>query len=420
MFLLLIPLLLTCLICYLNGSNDGKYLLLPLFCNENVFNKFIKNKYVLLLPLIGEIIGGIFLGEIILKKIQFGYIDIFSLSHTNIYLSAIGILSITLLIYFISSFLPFPISLSHTIIGGLVGIALAFKVKVNWNNLAITWIIWTITPLISMIIGFIIFKFNIIFSFKRKNPIKTIQLFSFFTILVSYILLLFIAFKLSGIGFIVLTIVFTLFILILARKFFLSKIFTKKTYKETYKETITEQQSISSIKEYKKTEDIFSFLSLLILPNVFISHGANDVANSCAILVLLSNSIFKETLPENSSFFLILLSSLILAFSLVIKGKKNAQRLSCNIFNIDSDKIFTTYYSLSMSTITFSLLGYRISSIYTLSGSYIGVGYARGFSIFNSKLLFEFLLSWIVTSAISILLSFLFSTIIGKLGIFIW
>lgn len=420
MYLVLIPLFLTCLICYLNGVNDGKYLLLPLFCNENVFNEFIKNKYVLLLPLIGEIIGGVFLGEIILKKIQFSYIDIFSLSYTNIYLSAIGILSITLLIYFISSFLPFPVSLSHTIIGCLVGIAIAFKVKVNWNNLAITWIIWTITPLISMIIGLIIFKFNVTFSYKRKNPTKTTKLFSFIIILVSYCLLLFIAFQLSRVGFIVLTIVFTLFILILVRKFYLSKIFAKKTYKETYKETITEKQNISSIKEYKKTEDIFSYLSLLILPNVFISHGANDVANSCAILVLLSNSIFKETLPDNSGFFLLLLSSIILAFSLVIKGKKNAQRLSCSIFNIDADKIFTTYYSLSMSTIIFSLLGYRISSIYTLCGSYIGVGYARGFSVFNSKLLFELLLSWIVTVAFSILLSFLFGIIIGKLGIVIW
>ncbi|MFN3411878.1 MAG: inorganic phosphate transporter, partial [Exilispira sp.] len=210
----IIPLLLTILICFFNGLYDGSYLLLPLFCNENIYNKIKSNKLFLLFPYIGEIIGSVFLGHLVLKKIQYHFIDILSLSHNQLFISVIIILSITVFIYLISSFLPFVVSLSHTIIGGLVGIGYFYNVKIYWENLVITTILWTITPVISLIVGYLVFNLIKIFVYKSTLSYKFAIFFSFLTFFFLATFILFIFYKISRIGFLIMLLIifFILFI----------------------------------------------------------------------------------------------------------------------------------------------------------------------------------------------------------------
>jgi PiT family inorganic phosphate transporter len=410
-YLIILPFILTFFVCVLNGVKDGTYLFLPIFSNESAFIKYKKNKFLLLLPFFGEVLGATFLGEIVLKKVQYGFINPSNLSFNQLYICVIVILMVTLIIYFISSFLAFPISLSHTIIGGLIGAGLFFKLDINFKNLISTSIIWTITPILSLIAGLIIYKIILYFSLKSKKVLKRIKITGFIYILFIYIFFLIIFLSKSKLAFYILFPFFSLLILI-----FSSRILSKKSYKIKYSSNDNDNLKI----EFQKTEQLFSDLSFLILPNVFISHGANDVANSISLFSLLVLSFFKNKNFANLKFYLLLIFSVILSFSIIIFGSKKAEKLSINICKIESSKIFTSYFSLAISTILFSFLGYRVSSIYTLTGSYIGIGYAKGFSIFNSKLLFTLLISWFITFALSILLSYFLFYIIKYSGVFLW
>lgn len=410
-YLIIIPLFLTILVCILNGAKDGIYLLLPIFSNESTFIKYKNNKFIFLLPLIGEIVGATFLGEIVLRKIQYGFINTYSLSFNQLYICAIVILTVTLIIFFISSFLPFPISLSHTMIGGLIGAGLFFKLDIFFKNLISTTIVWTITPIFSLISGLILYKVILNFSLKNKKVLKITKITAIIYILSLYIFFLLIFLSKSKLAFYILLSFFSLLFLL-----FINRILFKKSQNINYSSNENDNLKI----EYQKTEHIFSDLSLLILPNVFISHGANDVANSISLLSLLFLSLLKNKIYGNLNLYLLLIFSVILSLSIILNGSKKAEKISKDICKIESSKIFTSYYSLATSAILFSFFGYRISSVYTLTGSYIGIGYARGFSIFNSRLLFTLLISWFITFVISILLSYILFYITKFSGVFLW
>ncbi|HPC37995.1 MAG TPA: inorganic phosphate transporter [Exilispira sp.] len=441
-YLILIPFFLTIMICILNGANDGTYLLLPLFSNESFFNKYGKGKLFLILTFIGEIIGATFLGEIVLKKIQYGFIYLYNPGLLQIVIISSVILFVTLFIYLISSFLPFPVSLSHTMIGGLIGTGLFFKYNIIIKNLISTIVVWTITPLVALLIGLIVYKIVFTFSIKNFKSIRKIKNSVLLYLIAFNLLFLLIFFKKSRIGFIVILIFYSIL-----TSFFLLKLFfdnnNSKLITSVLKKRLKEDKNIfldKSLKkdafldrslkekekgkdenilkdEYDNVEKIFTDLSLLILPDVFIAHGANDVANCSALFSLVLFSLFKNRIPINYNLYILFIFSIILSSSIIFLSTKKAKKLSCNIFTIESSKIFVSYYSLAISTILFSFLGYRVSSIYTLTGSYIGIGYAKGFSIFNSRLLFTLLVSWILTFGLSVLLTYSFYFFIKYIGI---
>ncbi|MEJ5274084.1 MAG: inorganic phosphate transporter, partial [Spirochaetota bacterium] len=346
----------------------------------------------------------------------------------------------TLFIYLISSFLPFPVSLSHTMIGGLIGTGLFFKYNIIIKNLISTIVVWTITPLVALLIGFIVYKIVFTFSIKNFKSIRKIIISAFVYLIIIYLLFLLIFFKKSKIGFFVMLIFYSIL-----TSFFLLKLFfdnnntklitseLKKSLKEdknifldkSLKKDIFSDRSLKEKEkyenilkdEYDNVEKIFTDLSLLILPNVFIAHGANDVANCSALFSLVLFSVFKNRITINYNLYILFIFSIILSLSIIFLSTKKAKKLSCNIFMIESSKIFISYYSLAISTILFSFFGYRVSSIYTLTGSYIGIGYAKGFSIFNSRLLFTLLVSWILTFGLSVLLTYSLYYFINYIGI---
>lgn len=398
----------TFLICYLNGYKDGTYLLLPLYSNKNFFYNYGKKNSFLILSIIGEIIGALTLGKIVLNKILFGFIDIVNLNPFKIYISFSLILLITFTIYLISSFFPFPISISHTIIGGLIGTAFAFNLNINWNNLIHAVFIWSITPLSGLLAGLIVYKIIAAISFSSNNSYKKIKLFSIFLLFFIYLFPLLIVFKLSLFYFYPLLIFYLILFITYLFKLVNISINEKKIMEE--KSHIKEEYILD---DYNKIDLLFSDLNYFILPNLFFSHGANDVANSIALSSFIFFMVFKGNLNgiefKNMDYIYLFLfiGSLILSSGLLFQGSKNAKKISQNIFQIDSTRIFSSNLSLSISNILFSYMGYRVSSIYTLTGSYIGVGYAKGFQIFNSKLIFELIISWIVTFGISIIFSYL-------------
>ncbi len=388
MSLIILSIIFTFLMLFYNGYQDGSYLLLPLYSNDIFFKNFAKNKSYLFLPIIGEIFGAIFLGKIVLNKILFGFIDISSIPIPNLSLLFLVILSINLLIYFISSFLPFPVSLSHSVIGGLIGLAIALRLKIQWYSLLLTITIWTLTPLASMILSFLIYNLIQIFFYRYNNSMKIKKLLLFILLFLIYSLTIFLVLKFSRIALFVLSVFFFIFLII----------FFKLIFKRGLKEKIENFN-------YQKTEELFALLDLFILPNVFLSHGANDVANSISLIYFLFLSFFNKS--ETYLYLLLFVGAIVLSSAIILKGSKKSEKLSQSIFKIDCSKSFSSYFSLFISIILFSIFGFRVSSVYTLTGSYIGIGYAKGFSIFNSKLIFELLISWIITFGISIFLSYL-------------
>lgn len=410
LILILIPFFLTYLICFFNGARDGVFLLLPIFSNDIIYSEYKKFKFFELFILFSEIFGALFLSKIVIRRIQFGFIEISQLTFNEIYIAFIVILFVATIIYLLSSFLPFPISLSHSIIGGLVGVGLCYGINIFWDNIFKTVLIWTITPILSLIIGYLVYITLSKICYRFSNPLISVKIFLSIFYLILSIFLIFIVFDLNKIGSYILILYIILMIIMIA----LNPNFTKKTIIKDKKNPI--------LSNFKQTDSTFAYFGIVTLPFVFISHGANDVANSLALLLLLAQMYFninKFLYIPYVPYILIILGAIILSIGIIVSAKKNAQKYSNNIFQIESIKIFSTYYSLSFAMILFSFFGYRISSIYTLTGSYIGVGYAKGFSIFNSKLLFELLISWLITFALSISLSYSLSHIINFVGIFL-
>ena len=146
-----------------------------------------------------NIVGAVFLGSHVTNTIRKGIVSTEILSDPHIAL--IGALSALLAAALWVSFATWkalPVSTTHSIVGAMIGYGImagGFSV-INWPNLAAVVLSWVISPVFSMVIGFLMFKVIVKFIISRRDSFRrALQLSPLFIAIAIFVVVLSFLFK---------------------------------------------------------------------------------------------------------------------------------------------------------------------------------------------------------------------------------
>ena len=225
-----------------------------------------------------NVLGALFIGSHVTNTIRTGIVSTEILADPN--LALIGALSAILAAALWVSFATWkslPVSTTHSIVGAMIGFGImagGFSV-INWGKIAAVLISWVISPVFSLIISFLLFKFIIKVIISRKDSfIRSLKWSPFFIGISLFVVVLSFLLKtplgkrlsLSTPMSLVLASVLAVILSIIGMK--------------ALKHFIRPKKSNSA-------EEVFRFIQVGTSCYVALAQGANDVANAVGPLAVI-------------------------------------------------------------------------------------------------------------------------------------
>lgn len=158
---------------------------------------------------------------------------------------------------------------------------------------------------------------------------------------------------------------------------------------------------------YLFIERVFKHLQILSACAVAFAHGANDVANAigplAAVWEIATTGVLAPTVPVPP--LLLALGGLGIVIGLATWGWRIIETLGRKITELTPTRGFSAEFGAACTILVASRLGMPISTTHCLVGAVLGVGFARGVSSINIKMLWNIVSAWLVTIPISAVLA---------------
>ncbi|MFC1856508.1 inorganic phosphate transporter [Thermodesulfobacteriota bacterium] len=337
-----------------------------------------------------NVVGATFIGSHVTNTIRKGIVSTEVLQDPH--LALIGALSALLAAAMWVSFATWkslPVSTTHSIVGAMIGFGImagGFSV-INWGKLAAVVASWIISPVFSLIIGFLMFKIIIKLVISRKNAFDwALKLSPFFIGITFFIVILSFLFKTPlGKKLSVETldaIVIALFLSILAGL-----------------------AGAKALKYYVKAEsangaeEIFRRIQIGTSCYVALAQGANDVANAIGPLAVIYFIVktggigAKVPVPV----FLLLFGGVGIACGVSMAGYRVMETIGKKITTLTNTRGFSVDFAAATTVLIASKLGLPVSTTHAAVGGVMGVGLARGLEAVNFNIIFKIIAYWILT-----------------------
>lgn len=174
----------------------------------------------------------------------------------------------------------------------------------------------------------------------------------------------------------------------------------------TYSKFIREAREAST----QQAEKIFAKLQILSACFVAFSHGANDVANAIGPLaavfdILLNQSVSMEVAVP---LWILALGGVGIVIGLATWGYKVIYTIGQKITELTPTRGFSAEFGAAITILIASRFGLPVSTTHTLVGAVLGVGFARGVSSINLKVVKDIIAAWFITLPASAILAIVF------------
>jgi phosphate/sulfate permease len=432
-------------------------------------------KKAVILAAIFEFTGALFFGSHVSDTIQSGIINsaVFSNQPLMLVYGMLAALTGTGIWLQTASYFGWPVSTTHSIVGGVVGFGaiIGGVDAVYWDNVGFIFISWILSPLLGGLVAYFIFSILRKQIFYTSQPVENakkltpVLVFLFVIILLG--LVMFHGLENVNISFnFIQTILISLFIGGLSS--FLSYLWVRKievpvaskekstkfnpevilSLNKAKKHLLSAENSTSGshryqlallsdeienlTSSYKQNEDpeltktqyaivekIFGRLQIITACCMAFAHGANDVANaigplSAAINVLQTGII--STVTDVPAWQLALGGFGVVA-GLATWGWRVIETIGKKITELTPTRGFAAEFGAATTVVLASRLGLPISTTHTLVGAVVGVGLARGIEALDLRTTRDIVISWIVTipigAGITIAIYYLLHAIFG-------
>ena len=310
---------------------------------------------------------------------------------------------------FLASTLGWPVSTTHSIIGGIVGfsiIGLSFN-AVNWEAVSSIATTWVLSPILSGVLAFFVFKSIKFLILDTENPFSN-------TLKFSPIYLFFVGFVISMLTFLkglkhvgidldfveaaffsfLFAIVITIIGLLLLKTSNISK------------------QKDASI------ESFFAILVIFTACAMAFAHGSNDVANAVGPLAAVVNTVSQNDSLNNEiavTSWILLLGSIAIVIGLLTYGFRVIGTVGKGITKITPSSGFAAELSAATIVVLSSSYGFPVSTTHTLVGAIIGIGLVNSSRNLDWSNVVQIFSGWIVTipvgGILSILIFYIFKSI---------
>ena len=155
--------------------------------------------------------------------------------------------------------------------------------------------------------------------------------------------------------------------------------------------------------DYARVEKSFGYLQIITLCLVAFAHGSNDVANAIGPVSAIIQTIYNHGVKFTSVVpnWILLMGSLGIVLGLATWGWRVVETIGHKITHLTPTRGFSAEFSAATIILIASKFGMPISTTHALVGSVLGVGFAKGLSALNLKMVKDVVLSWIITIPIS-------------------
>jgi PiT family inorganic phosphate transporter len=402
-----------------------------------------------------EFCGAYFVGANVSETMERGLVnpEIFITQPLILVLGMCGALLGTSFWLQLASYLRWPVSTTHAIVGAIIGFGImagGFE-AILWKEVSSIAISWVVSPILSAIISYAIFSVlqkKILYAMDPIEATRRALPFFFFIVFLTFTLSLMtnglqnLHLKISFAG--ALGIAFLVGAIAAAISYFVIQrigvpagyiqpegrhspqtvISLDKAIKhlqrvrvssadETHEKISEILHNVKSLSrkireethfgerasEYHFVEKVFVYLQIISACYVAFAHGANDVANAigpvAAVLGILKNGFISETsiVPP----WLLALGGVGIVIGLATWGWRVMETIGKKITALTPTRGFCAEFGAATTILIASKLGLPISTTHCLVGAVLGVGLARGLSALNLGMLKEIVLSWVVT-----------------------
>jgi PiT family inorganic phosphate transporter len=337
-----------------------------------------------------NIVGATFIGTHVTNTIRKGIVSTEILADPN--LALIGALSALLSAALWVSFATWkslPVSTTHSIVGAMIGfgiIAGGFSM-INWGKLGAVVLSWIISPVFSLVIGFVMFKIIVKTILSQKDAFnRALRLSPFFIGIAIFVVILSFLFK-TPLG--KKLSIETPFALIIA--FILASIFGYAGMKAIRR--FVNKPKIAG------EEAIFRKIQIGTSCYVALAQGANDVANAIGPLAVIyfivkTGSVgTKVPVPV----FLLLFGGVGIACGIAMAGHRVMGTIGRKITTLNNTRGFSVDFAAATTVLVASKLGLPVSTTHAAVGGVMGVGLARGIEAVNFRIIFQIMLYWVLT-----------------------
>jgi inorganic phosphate transporter, PiT family len=307
-----------------------------------------------------------------------------------------------------------PVSTTHSIVGAIVGFAaICVGVEaVKWDKVGSIAMSWIVSPVLAGTLSYLLFRsvqililnsVDLLQNAKRYVPIY-IFLTGFIIALVTLTKgLKYVGLQLSQTECYVAAFIFGLFTtaigILMIRK-------------------IKPVAEIKSGYHFENVELVFGVLMIFTACAMAFAHGSNDVANAigpvAAVLSIVSSNGLIGQQSSVPTWVLLLGAGGIVA-GLVMYGHKVIATVGTGITDLTPSRGFCCNLAASTTVVLASATGLPISTTHTLVGAVLGVGFARGISALNLRVIGSIFMSWIITLPAGAILAIVFFYILSSI-----
>ncbi|MFW2405056.1 MAG: inorganic phosphate transporter [Gammaproteobacteria bacterium] len=374
----------------------------------SVGSRAITIKQALVIAAVFEFSGAVLAGGEVTKTIRKGIIDASSLAETP-ELLIFGMLAALLaagLWLLIASQRGWPVSTTHSIVGAIIGFAIAgigFD-AVSWGKVGAIVASWVASPLLAGILSFLLFSSVQWLILTRPDPLERARRFvPFYIFLAAFVMSLVTLFKgLKHVGLDLTTLQCYLvsigfgIVVALIGKVFINRIEPNRKAEKKF--------------HYFTVERVFSVLMVVTACGMAFAHGSNDVANAigpvAAVISIAQEGVVGQKSPV--SIWILLLGGMGIVVGLATFGRHVIATVGTKITHLTPSRGFAAELGAATTIVVASGTGIPISTTHTLVGAILGVGMARGISAIDLSVVGRIFLSWIITIPIGAVLAIIF------------
>ncbi|MEZ8141365.1 phosphate permease [Enterovibrio norvegicus FF-33] len=374
----------------------------------SVGSKALTVKQAIIIAMIFEFAGAYLAGGEVTDTIRKGVID------TSLYASqpevlVYGMMSALLAAgtwLLLASFMGWPVSTTHSIIGAIIGFACVSvgAHAVDWSSVQGIVGSWLVTPLISGIFAYVIFLSAQRLIFDTDQPLinakRFVPVYMFMTAMI--IAMVTIKKGLKHVGLHLTTgeavmVSIALSALIMAFGY----VYISRKYKN----------DDVGANGYQGVERVFSLLMVVTACAMAFAHGSNDVANAIGPLSAIVSTV--ENMGQISettqiAWWILPLGGVGIVVGLATLGHKVMATVGTGITELTPSRGFAAQLATASTVVLASGTGLPISTTQTLVGAVLGVGFARGIGALNLGVVRNIVASWVVTLPAGALLAVIF------------
>jgi len=390
------------------GAND-----LANVMSTTMGSRAISVRQAIIIAVIFEFAGAFLAGGGVTETIRHGIFDVQLLSsqpETLIYgMLAVLLAGSTWMLF--ASYQGLPVSITHTIIGSIIGFAVSSigVDAVNWDEVSLIGASWLSSPIIAAIFAYGLFLSIQHFILGTATPLKNaIRYAPFYLFAVG--LIMSITTVLKGICHLGMHLaVWSSIAIAICTAFLTLGVGTFLIRRLKLKATCPEGDSLHT--QFIQSERIFAVLMLFTACAMVFAHGSNDVANAVGPMATIMSIVQHEgkiVIDNLMPHWILFMGCSGVVIGFLMYGRKVIATVGGNITTLTPSRAFAATLAAAATVVFATTTGIPVSATQTLVGAVLGVGLARGIGALNLRVIRNIFMSWIITLPAGALLTIIY------------